>query len=38
MLMVYHNVKEDVLYRNSDIWALATYWKQQQIQKQKQQY
>jgi len=25
MLMVYHNVKEDVLYRNSDIWALATY-------------
>ena len=25
MLKVYHNVKEDVLYRNSDIWALATY-------------
>ncbi len=25
MLMVYHNVKEDVLYRNNDIWALATY-------------
>ena len=25
MLMVYHNVKEDVLYRNSDIWALAKY-------------
>jgi len=25
MLMVYHNVKEDVLYRNGDIWALATY-------------
>ena len=25
MLMVYHNVKEDVLYRNSDIWALSTY-------------
>ena len=25
MLMVYHNVKEDVLYRNSDIWSLATY-------------
>ena len=25
MLRVYHNVKEDVLYRNSDIWALATY-------------
>ena len=25
MLMVYHNVKEDILYRNSDIWALATY-------------
>ena len=25
MLMVYHNVKEDVLYRNSDIWACATY-------------
>lgn len=23
--MVYHNVKEDVLYRNSDIWSLATY-------------
>ena len=27
MLSVYHNVKEDVLYRNSDIWALATYGK-----------
>lgn len=25
MLMVYHNVKEDVLYRNNDIWSLATY-------------
>ena len=25
MLKVYHNVKEDVLYRNSDIWALVTY-------------
>ena len=25
MLMVYHNVKEDVLYRNSDIWALTNY-------------
>ena len=25
MLKVYHNVKEDVLYRNNDIWALATY-------------
>ena len=25
MLMVYHNVKEDVLYRNSDIWAYTTY-------------
>ena len=25
MLKVYHNVKEDVLYRNSDIWAYATY-------------
>ena len=25
MLMVYHNVKEDVLYRNSDIWALSKY-------------
>lgn len=25
MLMVYHNVKEDVLYRNSDIWDLAKY-------------
>ena len=25
LLMVYHNVKEDVLYRNSDIWSLATY-------------
>lgn len=25
MLMVYHNVKEDVLYRNSDIWAFAKY-------------
>lgn len=25
MLSVYHNVKEDVLYRNSDIWSLATY-------------
>ena len=25
MLMVYHNVKEDVLYRNSDIWALPKY-------------
>ncbi len=27
MLRVYHNVKEDVLYRNGDIWALATYGK-----------
>ena len=27
MLMVYHNVKEDVLYRNSDIWAFAIYGK-----------
>ena len=27
MLMVYHNVKEDVLYRNNDIWSLATYGK-----------
>ena len=25
MLSVYHNVKEDVLYRNSDIWAFAKY-------------
>lgn len=25
MLMVYHNIKDDVLYRNSDIWAFATY-------------
>ena len=25
MLMVYHNVKEDVLYRNSDIWSFAEY-------------
>ena len=25
MLMVYHNVKEDILYRNNDIWSLATY-------------
>ena len=25
MLMVYHNVKEDVLYRNSDIWAFPAY-------------
>ena len=25
MLMVYHNVKEDVLYRNADIWALPKY-------------
>ena len=25
MLRVYHNVKEDVLYRNSDIWSFATY-------------
>lgn len=25
MLSVYHNVKEDVLYRNSDIWSLAKY-------------
>ena len=25
MFMVYHNVKEDVLYRNSDIWALPKY-------------
>lgn len=25
MLKVYHNVKEDVLYRNSDIWAFSTY-------------
>ena len=24
-LMVYHNVKADVLYRNSDIWSFATY-------------
>ena len=27
MLRAYHNVKEDVLYRNSDIWSLATYGK-----------
>ena len=27
MLRVYHNVKEDVLYRRSDIWSLATYGK-----------
>ena len=27
MLRVYHNVKEDVLYRKSDIWSLATYGK-----------
>ena len=26
-LRVYHNVKEDVLYRKSDIWSLATYGK-----------
>ncbi len=25
MLMVYHNVKEDVLYRNSDIWDFVSY-------------
>ncbi len=25
MLMVYHNVKEDVLYRNNDIWAFPVY-------------
>ena len=25
MLNVYHNVKEDVLYRSSDIWQLARY-------------
>ena len=25
MLMVYHNVKENVLYRNNDIWALTKY-------------
>lgn len=25
MLKEYHNVKEDVLYRNSDIWAYTTY-------------
>ncbi len=25
MLKIYHNVKEDVLYRNSDIWALTEY-------------
>lgn len=25
MLMVYHNVKEDVLYRNNDVWALTKY-------------
>ncbi len=25
MLNVYHNVKEDVLYRNSDVWQLAKY-------------
>ena len=25
MLMVYHNVKEDVLYRNNDVWALTQY-------------
>jgi len=25
LLRVYHNVKEDVLYRNSDIWSFATY-------------
>ncbi|MCI8273468.1 MAG: UPF0182 family protein [Clostridia bacterium] len=25
MLMIYHNVKEDVLYRNSDIWSFAEY-------------
>lgn len=24
-LMVYHNVKADVLYRNSDIWSFVTY-------------
>ena len=27
MLRAYHNIKEDVLYRNSDIWSLATYGK-----------
>ena len=27
MLRAYHNVKEDVLYRNGDIWSLATYGK-----------
>lgn len=27
MLRAYHNVKEDVLYRKSDIWSLATYGK-----------
>ena len=27
MLRAYHNVKEDVLYRNTDIWSLATYGK-----------
>lgn len=27
MIRVYHNVKEDVLYRQSDIWSLATYGK-----------
>lgn len=25
MLTVYHNVKEDILYRNSDIWAMPKY-------------
>ncbi len=25
MLSVYHNVKEDVLYRNNDIWSFAKY-------------
>ena len=25
MLEIYHNVKEDILYRNSDIWSFATY-------------
>ena len=27
MLRAYHNIKEDVLYRKSDIWSLATYGK-----------
>ena len=25
MLSVYHNVKEDVLYRNNDIWSFTKY-------------